>query len=64
VLVWLVECKKSLQRFAVKPREKASGKSTEALAPNPDVGTFECPLCHDVHRYGTEDFIPGEGRII
>lgn len=63
-LVWLVECKTCLQRFAVKPREKTPGKSTGALAPNPDVGAFECPHCHEVHRFGTGDFIPGEGRIV
>lgn len=63
-LVWLVECKTCLQRFAVKPREKASGKSTDAIASNPDIGTFKCPHCHEVHRYGTDDFIPGEGRVV
>ena len=62
-LVWLVECKTCLQRFPVLRRESVSGKSTDALAPNPDVGAFECPHCHDSHHYGTEDFIPGEGRI-
>ncbi len=62
-LVWLVECKTCLQRFAIKPRERVPGKSTVALAPNPDVGSFECPHCHESHHYGTEEFIPGEGRI-
>jgi len=63
VLVWLVECKTCLQRFAVLPREKAQGKSTDALVPNPDVGSFECPHCHESHHYGTEEFIPGTRRI-
>jgi hypothetical protein len=62
-LVWLVECKTCLQRFAVQQREKVPGKSTDSLVPNSDVGSFECPHCHESHQYGTEDFIPGEGRI-
>jgi hypothetical protein len=60
---WLVECKTCLQRFAVKPREKGAGKSTDQLRPEADSGSFECPHCHDLHDYTTEDFIPGEGRI-
>ena len=63
-LVWLVECKTCVQRFAVKPREKAAGKSTDALAHGVKGGSFECPHCHEVHQYGTEDYIPGEGRIV
>ncbi len=62
-LVWLVECKTCLQRFAVQRREKFPGKSTDVLVANPDVGSVECPHCHESHHYGTEDFIPGEGRI-
>lgn len=62
-LVWLVECKTCRQRFAVQRRERAPGKSTDALVPNPDVGLFECPHCHEQHHYGTSDFLPGEGRI-
>jgi hypothetical protein len=63
VLVWMVPCKTCLLRFAVLPREQVSGKSTETLVANPDVGSFECPHCHEFHHYGTEDFIPGEGRV-
>jgi hypothetical protein len=63
-LVWLVECKTCLQRFPVQVREKVPGKSTDALVANPDVGSFECPHCHDLHHYGTEDFLPGEGRLV
>jgi hypothetical protein len=61
-LVWLVECKTCLLRFAVQHRESVPGKSTSRLAPNQDVGSFECPHCHEFHHYGTQDFIPGEGR--
>ena len=63
-LAWVVECKTCLQRFAVRPREHASGKSTDRLAPHEPAGSFECPHCHDTHEYSTDDFIPGEGRII
>ena len=63
-LAWLVECKTCLQRFAVKRRERADGKSTDQLAPHVKAGSFECPHCHDVHDYSTDDFIPGEGRVI
>jgi hypothetical protein len=62
-LAWLVECKTCLQRFAIKPREVVPGKSTDALVPGLDAGLFECPHCHDFHRYTTSDYIPGEGRI-
>ncbi len=62
-LVWLVECKTCRQRFPVQAREKVPGKSTESLAPNLDVGSFECPHCHESHHYGTDEFIPGEGRL-
>jgi hypothetical protein len=62
-LAWLVECKTCLQRFAVMRREIVTGKSTNALVPNSDVGSFECPHCHESHHYGTQDFVPGEGRI-
>jgi hypothetical protein len=62
-LVWLVVCKTCLQRFPILLREQVSGKSTETLVPNPDVGEFECPHCHEFHHYGTDDFIPGEGKI-
>ena len=62
-LVWLVTCKTCLQRFPILPRESVAGKSTDALQPNPNVGSFECPHCHEVDHYGTTDFIPGEGKI-
>ena len=62
-LVWLVACKTCLQRFPVLRRESVQGKSTDALVPNSDVGSFECPHCHEHHHYGTAEFIPGEGRI-
>jgi hypothetical protein len=63
-LAWLVECKTCLQRFAVRKREPVDGKSTDALERGKKAGDFECPHCHDVHNYATDDFIPGEGRII
>jgi hypothetical protein len=62
-LVWLVEFKTCLQCFPVQRRESVFGKSTNALVPNPDVGSFECPHRHEYHHYVTDDFIPGEGRI-
>ncbi|HWR17023.1 MAG TPA: hypothetical protein VN577_19500 [Terriglobales bacterium] len=62
-LAWLVECKTCLQRFAVKKRELVAGKATDTIEPNLPVGEFECPHCHEVHRYTTSDYIPGEGRI-
>jgi predicted RNA-binding Zn-ribbon protein involved in translation (DUF1610 family) len=61
--VWLVECKTCLQRFAIKQRELVSGKSTDAIVPGTDAGSFECPHCHESHHYTTDDYIPGEGRI-
>jgi hypothetical protein len=62
-LAWLVECKTCLQRFAVKRREPVAGKSTDTLQHGVDAGQFECPHCHEIHSYLTDDFIPGEGRI-
>jgi hypothetical protein len=62
-LVWLVECKTCVQRFAVQRRESVPGKSTDVLALNRDVGSFECPHCHESHRYSTDDFVPSEGSI-
>jgi len=62
-LAWLVECKTCLQRFAAKSRSTVAGKSTEQLTPHVSAGSFECPHCHDVHEYSTDDLIPGEGRI-
>jgi hypothetical protein len=59
----MVDCKTCLQRFAVKRREQTSGKSTDALKPGARAGEFECPHCHDIHSYTTDDLIPGEGRI-
>lgn len=61
--VWLVECKTCLLRFAVKARELVPGKSTTSIPPATDAGSFECPHCHEVHDYSTDDFIPGEGRL-
>ncbi len=63
-LAWLVECKTCLQRFAVKRRQPSPGKSTETLERGRSAGEFECPHCHDRHTYTTDDFIPGEGRIM
>jgi hypothetical protein len=62
-LAWMVDCKTCLQRFAIKRRDPVVGKSTDALEPGKKVGEFECPHCHDVHAYQTDDCIPGEGRI-
>ncbi len=62
-LAWMVDCKICLQRFAVRRREPTAGKSTEQLAPHKVAGRFECPHCHEIHEYSTDDFIPGEGRI-
>jgi hypothetical protein len=62
-LAWLVECKTCCQRFAAKAREASSGKSTDQLAPNQPAGNFECPHCHEIHEYLTDDLIPGEGRV-
>ena len=62
-LVWLVECKTCMQRFAVQARESIPGKSTTVLSPHTPVGSFECPHCHEFHDYNTDDFIPGEGRL-
>lgn len=61
--VWLVECKTCCLRFAVRRRELAPGKSTEAIVPAEPAGSFECPHCHEVHLYTTDDLIPGEGRL-
>jgi hypothetical protein len=62
-LAWLVECKTCLQRFAMKRREPVLGKSTDAIERGKVAGRFECPHCHEVHSYTTDDYIPGEGRI-
>ena len=40
------------------------GPSTDALVPNTAAGRFECPHCHEFQDYSTNDFIPGEGRIM
>jgi hypothetical protein len=61
--VWLVECKTCTLRFAVKPRELVPGKSTDAIVPGQHAGSFECPHCHDVHDYATDEYIPGEGKL-
>lgn len=62
-LVWMVDCKICVQRFAVLPRERVPGKSTDTLEPNQDAGRFECPHCHETNRYSTDDLYPGEGKI-
>ncbi len=62
--IWMVECKTCLGRFGVKPREVIPGKATEGLPKHEDAGEFECPHCHEIHEYTTDDFIPGEGRIV
>jgi hypothetical protein len=63
-LVWLVECKICALRFPVLPREAVPGKSTDSLVRHIAAGSFECPHCHEVQDYSTDDFIPGEGRIM
>jgi len=62
-LVWMVDCKTCVQRFAVLPRESVPGKSTDTLVPHQDAGWFKCPHCHEKDRYSTDDLYPGEGRI-
>jgi len=61
--VWLVECKTCLQKFAIQLRDIVPGKSTDAIPLGVDVGMFECPHCHEEHRYKTDDYIPGEGKL-
>ena len=63
MFVWLVECKTCVQKFAVKERKIVPGKSTDQLPTGADPFPFECPHCHDVHDYTTDDYIPGEGRL-
>lgn len=60
---WLVDCKTCLQRFVVGPREPEPGKKMEKVVPARRIGEFECPHCHDVAEYTTDDRIPGEGKI-
>ncbi len=62
-LVWLVECKTCLQRFPVKPRIAFAGKSTDQLIRGTEFMSFECPHCHEVHDYDSDEYIPGEGRL-
>jgi hypothetical protein len=38
------------------------GKKMEKIDPPQLLGDFECPHCHDVHDYTTDDRIPGEGK--
>jgi hypothetical protein len=61
--VWLVECKTCCLRFSVQRREIVAGKSTDSLPKGKDLGRHECPHCHEVHAYLTDDCIPGEGRL-
>jgi len=63
-LVWQVECKLCAQRFAVLPRAASSGKSTDTLPTDIEVGGFECPHCHEANDYTAADLIPAEGRIV
>ncbi|PSH05378.1 MAG: hypothetical protein CXZ00_01395 [Acidobacteria bacterium] len=63
-LVWMVECKICAQRFPVLPRKAVKGKSTDSLVPHSGAGRFECPHCHELQDYSTDDFIPGEGHIV
>ena len=62
--IWMVECKTCLGRFGVRSREVVPGKSTESLPHGEQAGAFECPHCHEIHHYVTDDFIPGEGRVV
>ena len=61
--VWLVECKTCLQSFPAARRELVPGKSTDALEKGKPLGSYECPHCHEVHEYRTDDCYPGEGRL-
>lgn len=61
--IWMVDCKTCQLRFGVKPREVVAGKATETLPKGMKAGRFECPHCHEIDDYATDDFIPGEGRI-
>jgi hypothetical protein len=61
--VWLVECKTCLQPFSVERRELVDGKSTDSLVKGKPLGSRECPHCHEVHDYVTDDCYPGEGRL-
>ncbi len=61
--VWMIECKTCCLPFPAKARTVVPGKSTESLVPGVAAGAFECPHCHDIHSYTTDDFIPGEGRL-
>lgn len=60
---WLVECKTCLQRFVIGPREVVPGKKLEKIVPALPLGEFECPHCHEVDGYTTDDRIPGEGKV-
>ncbi len=60
---WVVECKTCLQRFVVGPREIVPGQKLQKIVPPRDLGEFECPHCHDMNRYTTDDRIPGEGKV-
>ncbi len=60
---WMVDCKTCLQRFVIGPRELEPGKKTEKIVPATRIGELECPHCHDVNDYTTDDRIPGEGKI-
>lgn len=59
---WLVECKTCRQRFVIGPREVVPGAKIERIDPPQSLGEIECPHCHEVHDYTTEDRIPGEAK--
>ena len=61
--VWLVECKTCLQPFPALRRELVEGKSTDSLPKGKPIGSFECPHCHEISDYVSDDCIPGEGRL-
>jgi hypothetical protein len=39
------------------------GKSTDSLPKGKALGSFECPHCHEIDSYLSDDCIPGEGRL-
>jgi hypothetical protein len=61
--VWLVECKVCTLRFPVQRREIVEGKATDSLPKGKNIGSFECPHCHEEATYSSDDCIPGEGRL-
>jgi hypothetical protein len=47
----------------VDRRELVEGKSTNSLPKGKPLGSRECPHCHEIHDYVTDDCYPGEGRL-